>query len=55
MSYLIENLHTNCTYRVESKQPVSLELVWDSQKYMFNLGAKVKITDPFGNYKIFTR
>lgn len=55
MSYLVENLHTSCVYRVENKKPVSLETVWDSQKYMFSPGSKVKITDPFGNYMIFTR
>lgn len=55
MSYLVENLHTSCVYRVESKQPVSLEMVWNSQKYMFNQGARIKITDPFGNSMIFTR
>lgn len=55
MSYLVENLHTSYVYRVESKNPVSLEMVWDSQKYMFNPGTQVKITDPFGNYMIFTR
>ena len=55
VSYLVENLKTMRAYRVESKNPSSLDMVWDSQKYMFNSGAMVKITDPFGNYKVFQK
>lgn len=55
MIFTITNNSTGRSYTICGRESDSLELVWDSQKYWFSVGASVTITDELGRSQTFRK
>lgn len=55
MIFTITNNSTGRSYTTCGRESDSLELVWDSQKYWFSVGASVTITDELGRSQTFRK